>query len=186
MGKIKAKKETDVKTKKKVKPKKYKEVKILSDTQMEIRRLIIIAIITVILVIGVYFLSVLVVDKRNTNTTEEETTAEISYSKITVGMILNRPYDNYYVIVYDSNSNFATYYDSVASSYSYSDNAKKIYTIDLGNELNKNYVSESGTTNTKAKKITDLEFGEVSLVEVKNGSITSITDGIDNIKTKLD
>ncbi|MGN1342861.1 MAG: hypothetical protein ACI4VL_06720, partial [Bacilli bacterium] len=65
----------------------------------EIVRFIIIFFIIAVVVIGLYFLSKSIVDKRNSdnNTTE---TIEIAYDKLNVGMIFNRPYDEYYVMIY--------------------------------------------------------------------------------------
>ena len=47
---------------------------------------------------------------------------------------------------------------------------KHVYTIDLSNELNKaQYDAEN--VNTKAKKVSEMKVGDITLIKVKNGKI---------------
>lgn len=182
MGKYKAKVSNNNKSTNK--PKKIKETKLLSDNQIELRRLIIIFVITIVFIIGVYFLTVFILNKRNA--VEEETTkGTINYNTLAVGTLLNRPYDNYYVLVYDSTSNKGAYYDSIFQSYVSNENGKKIYSCDLSSELNKKYIANDGKSNPGAKVIEDLKFGEVTLIEVKNRQIVNYIENIDSINNLL-
>ena len=69
----------------------------MNNLDNEIYRFIVIFFIIALVVIGLYFLSKGIVSKR---TSSENTvdTIEIAYDKLNVGMIFNRPYDEYYVM----------------------------------------------------------------------------------------
>ena len=164
-----------------------KTVKYHSENELEIRRFIIILVIMIGLIIGIYFLSEYVVEKRkdDTETSEKTTEVSIDYDKIYVGMILNRPYDEYYVMAYDSEDERAVYYDRLIKKNELSVNAKKIYFCDLNNELNKKYKSENENGNKDAKNVQDLSFGRVTLLEIKKGKITSYIEDIEEIKNIL-
>ena len=163
-----------------------KDVKVRTETEDEIRRFIIILVVVMVLIVGVYFLSQLIVNKREEdNTTTNTTTAKIDYDMASVGTILNRPYDSYYVMIYDSEDNNAMYYSSVLTKYQKT-NKGKIYYVDLGNDLNKKYKSNEETGNKDAKSIDDFSFGNVTLLKITNSNVTNYYEGIDKIKEVLE
>ena len=100
-------------------------------------------------------------------------------------MIFNRPYDEYFVMVYDSSDNDAMIYSSLISKYSQKEDSLKIYYCDLSNKLNKEFVSSDGTTNSNAKSVSEFKFGQVTLIKVRNGKIVSYIENIDTIKSAL-
>ena len=188
MAKIKAKKTVDMKdadtSSKKVK--KIKKERYVSETEEEVRRLIIILIVITLFVVGMYFVSKRIVDKRNTNTnTTQDTEASISYDVISVGTLLNRPYTEYYVLAYDSEDEDAMYYSSLLSNYKSKKEKEKIYFLDLGNALNKSYKSDSITGNASAKSIEDLSFGNITLLKIKKGAIVSYIEDLSKIESEL-
>ncbi|MGN1378799.1 MAG: hypothetical protein ACI4XR_00135 [Bacilli bacterium] len=150
----------------------------------EIVRFIIIFFIIAVVVIGLYFLSKSIVDKRNSdnNTTE---TIEIAYDKLNVGMIFNRPYDEYYVMIYDSNIEQAVYYSTILTKYKNTDNSIKIYYCDLSEKVNSVYYSETENGNTNASNINELSFGNLTLIKIKNGKIALYLEDIEDIKKEL-
>ena len=190
MAKYKAKvntKEVEKNTKKKSKKeiKTIKSTSSLTDDQIKIRSFIITLIVMIILVVGLYFLSVLIIDKKdnkNTNTTKD-TEVEISYDIASVGMILNRPYNDYYVMVYDSTISEAMYYSSLITSYMNKENSKKIYFTDLSTRLNKAYASGNETGNKDVKNNTeDFSFGKVTLLHIKDNTVVNYYENIDTIE----
>ena len=187
MAKIKAKKSSAIEEKKiKQKQRKIKDVKVRSEGEEEIRRFIIILIIVIILVVGIYFLSKLIVNKRESeNTTANEVAGEINYDVLNVGMIFNRPYTEYYVLLYDSENVDAIYYSSIMTNYIHSDDALKIYYCDLGNSLNSKYVSSDGKSNKNATTLEEFAFGKITLLKIKDGKITKYLDTTDEIVNEL-
>ena len=92
------------------KNKKIKETKYISEEAKEIRNFVIILISIIVIVLIVYGVSkVFMKDEKNTT---EDTVQEgkIDYDKVSVGMIFNRNYDEYYVAVYNEENNQAVLY----------------------------------------------------------------------------
>ncbi len=164
--------------------KKLKNQKYYTEEQKEIQKFIIIIIVLVLVIGAIYFLTDKFVEQGNSNNT---TTGEINYDKATIGTLLNRPYDEYYAMIYSSNSTEASYYNSIKNNYSSKDDGLKIYYIDLDNELNKKYynVNNDNKSNPSAKSIDEINLGDITLIKVKNGEIVSYIEDIEQIKTEL-
>ena len=181
MAKYTIRKEKDNK-----KGKKLKEQKIINDNELEVRNFFIILVIVLVIVLALYFVSKTIVDKRsNTNTNTNTTTAEVDYSLVTVGTILNRPYDEYYVMVYNSEDTNAIYYANLFTKYSSKENGLKIYFCDLNNSLNKDYVSDEKTGNPYARTTEDFSFGKITLLKVRYGQVVAYLEDIDLISNEL-
>ena len=153
-----------------------------SDTEIEVYRFIKILIGVIIVVAGAYFIAN-AIDKKNESTKETATEVEISSTKIIVGSILNRPYDNYYVLAYKSQDNESVVYETLLSMYLSKEKALKVYVVDLDNGLNKGYYSEKG--NPKATKIDDLKISSPTLIKVSKKKIAKYVEGQESIKKEL-
>lgn len=164
--------------------KKLKNQKYYTEEQKEIQKFIIIVVVLVLVIGAIYFLTDKFVEQGNSNNT---TTGEINYDKATIGTLLNRPYDEYYAMIYSSNSTEESYYNSIKNNYSSKDDGLKIYYIDLDNELNKKYynVNNDNKSNPSAKSIDEINLGDITLIKVKNGEIVSYIEDIEQIKTEL-
>lgn len=154
-----------------------------TDDEKLVVKFIVVLIIISLIAVGFYFISKNIVKNRDDNIVESNVT--ISYDKVNVGMIFNRPYDEYFVMVYDSSDNDAMIYSSLISKYSQKEDSLKIYYCDLSNKLNKEFVSSDGTTNSNAKSVSEFKFGQVTLIKVRNGKIVSYIENIDTIKSAL-
>lgn len=154
-----------------------------TDDEKLVVKFIVVLIIVSLIAVGFYFISKNIVKNRDDNIVESNVT--ISYDKVNVGMIFNRPYDEYFVMVYDSSDNDAMIYSSLISKYSQKEDSLKIYYCDLSNKLNKEFVSSDGTTNSNAKSVSEFKFGQVTLIKVRNGKIVSYIENIDTIKSAL-
>ena len=92
--------------------------------------------------------------------------------------MFNRPYDEYYVFLYDLTSSSASQYQSLISNYEKKDNAKKIYFVDLSTKFNSPYVSDK--SNKKPTKASEVQVKDSALVLIKNGKVSkyyeSVTD----------
>lgn len=183
MAKVKAKKSINPELEKNTK--KIKNIKITDENDDIIKRFLLLFVIIVIIVIGVYFLTTLLVDKRTPKSDDNTLTGEVNSSIVSVGTMLNRPYNEYYVMVYDADDAEAIYYSSLITNYEKKENAKKIYFCNLGNKLNSDFSAKGGESNPEAKTIDELKFGKVTLIKVKDGKINKYIENIDDIKATL-
>lgn len=163
--------------------KKIKKVK--TEEQAEIIKFIIILIVVVALVVGIYFFTKKFVTKDEEKNETQEVTGTVNYNVTIIGTLLNRPYDEYYALIYDSTSNKAAKYQGIYSSFvSGPESTTKMYYIDLSNKLNELYYSEE-ETNPKATTISELKLGDFTLIKVKDGKISKYLEDEDAIKKEL-
>lgn len=182
MAKVKAKKSSavELKTNSKIKDK-----KVLTETEETIKKFVVLVVIMIVVVVGGYFGSRAIVDGRASNTQDETVAGEIDYDVVSVGMIFNRPYKEYYVMVYDAEDPEAVHYSSVITKYQAKKDAVKLYFCDLGSALNDEYKAGEDTTNVNTNKIEELKFGSVTLLKIKNGKVDKYYEGIEKIKKTL-
>lgn len=108
------------------------------------------------------------------NDNNEEVTA-IQYTNILAGETFNQNSDEYYVIFSDSKGfNYATYETIITNN-----SDKKIYLVDLANELNKKYISEESNSNVQSAA--DLKVKDNTLIKISNKTNTLYLEGKDNI-----
>lgn len=171
---------------------KYVEKNLKGATEDEnlIRNFIILVVVIAIIIGIVYFAAEFF--KKEPKYEREVTAGSINYDKLSVGMILNRPYDEYYVLVYDSTSPEAIKYSTIMSMYinaeeEDSKNHIKIYYCDLDNDLNKSYynVGNDNESNPNAKKIEDFDFGDLTLIKIKKGKVVEYVEDYKTIQEKL-
>ena len=170
MAKVKAKKsEVVVETKKDIK-KKEKRIKLqnqkdTNDTETEVKRFISILVALLIVVGLLYFLA----NKGSNNTNTNEIV--IQYNDISVGMILNRKeYSEYYVLAYFNDSDNYTDLNKLYRTYRNRDNVKKLYTIDLNDEINASFVSKEGSK-LDVTNAADFRFNTDTLLYIKDGKV---------------
>ena len=160
---------------------------ISSEEENEVKTFVIIIIIIALIAGVIYFIT----EKINGDSSIDAkgvTAGAINYDKISVGTLLNRPYENYYVVVYDAESKDAVKYSTMMTLYKQkTEDVKKIYYCDLGNKLNSPYynVNEDNKSNPAAKDIKDLDFGDLTLLEIKNGKIVDYIEDYTTIHEKL-
>ena len=142
---------------KRLKTKKYE-----SEDTKEIKNLILITLGIIIIVLGFYFLTNKKLSKNNSN-------VEFDYSTITVGEIFNRPYSEYYVFLYDGSSESASSYKSLVSKYEEKEEAIKIYTVDLSQNLDNKYISEE--SNHNPSKPSEVKIKDSALILIKDGKV---------------
>lgn len=174
--------------------KELKRIKMLNkqmniNDENEIKSFIVI-LLFIIAVIGVLYLITKVTKNETTSDDSTVQSGTINYDKLSVGMILNRPYDEYYVILYDSNDNNSIIYSTILSNYMNKKGGKdyiKIYYCDLGNELNAPYynVKNDNISNKNAKKVEEFDFGSLTLLKIKKGKIVSYIENQEKIEELL-
>ena len=154
-----------------------------------IRSFVIIVIVIAVLAGVIYFLTNKFVAK-NDEYVDTVTPGSINYDIVSVGTMFNRPYDDYYVLVYNVEDTAAVKYSAIMSKYkenSEKDGYKQIYICDLNSSLNSKYynVNNDHKSNPKATGINDLNFGDLTLLEIKNSKIVKYVEKYDTIKEML-
>ena len=151
----------------------YKSNKNVSDADYDIKKFLIILTILIVVVVGLYFLSNAIVNKRDNKESNVNTNVTISYDTLNVGMIFNRPYDD------------AMVYSTLITNYTKKENSIKIYYCDLNKIVNKDYKSKDGKSNPNASSVQELSFNEVTLLKIRNKKVVNYIDNIDQIKSTL-
>ena len=161
-----------------------KKNNIKTEEQKEIKKFIII-LLAILLIVGcVYFITDKFIEKGDYSNTIP---GSINYDRATIGTMLNRHEEEYYVFIYNSTKEEASYYSSLINKYQNKEEALKVYFIDLNNELNKDYynVNNDNISNKKAKTIKELDLGDITLIQVKNNNISMYEDDISKIENLL-
>lgn len=163
-----------------------KQEKYISDEARAIRSFIFIILGISIVVLGVYGITK-ALKKDKTSTDEENVRAgAIDYDVVSIGTMLNRNEDEYYVALYDAEDSKAVLYSAIINKYLGKDKAKSIYFCDLGNAINSNYyVGKDKESNPNAKSIEELALGDLTFIKVKKGKIVKYIEDIDTIKQEL-
>lgn len=165
--------------------KRIKIKSIKSEEQKQLENFLKILIIIVIFMFGAYIVTKIFMNNEN-NYKNDIVNGTINYEKLIVGNILNQNYSEYYVIVFSENDKDAIYYRTIFDLYNNKENAKKIFRIDLNDKMNYKYVlKENEKENDKPEKITDLKFGNFTLVKIKDKKIIKYINNIEEAKKEL-
>ena len=168
--------------------KKNKSVKYVTEEQKEVKKFIFVLIGLIIIIVGIYFFTRAFVTKDlfdNKTNEKEYQTGTINSDIAIVGNMLNRPYEEYYVLAFDSEGTKAIEYNGIVSKYISNEKSLKVYHIDLANELNKKYVATDENISKEFESIEKLKLGEITLIKVKNKKVTKFITNIDNITKEL-
>jgi len=152
-----------------------KKEKYHTDEQIEVIRFVKILVILIVLVVGVYFFTRIFVTKDLFNQEKDQDTAvqgEINYNITLIGNMFNKPEEEYYIMMYDTEDINAVYYSGMITNYSRNEKALKIYFADLSNGLNKKYVTDDSTSvKVNTMNFEDFKVGELALIKVSKGKI---------------
>ena len=121
---------------------------------------------------------------KEEKTEEKEVVGQVNYDVAIMGSLLNRPYKEYYAVIYDTTGDYMYDMSSLVTAYKGVKDAKHIYTVDLNNKLNKDYY-DPANVNTKAKTLNEIKVGDITLVKVKDGKISKYITDLDKMKSEL-
>ncbi len=172
---------------KKGKNKKVKLEKYRSEEQIEIIRFIRILIVVIILIIGIYLFTRLFVTKDllNNSTNESEINeGSINYNVTNIGSLLNKPENEYYVMIYNTENLRSVYYSGLLTNYERNEDALKVYFADLNKELNKKFY-DSENASKEFINISDFKVGDLTLIKIKNGKVDRILTNEEEISIEL-
>jgi len=134
--------------------------------------------IVVSLIVGIFYVITLFVNKKEEIAEEEKTPATIQYDNILVGNILTQPNKKYYVLVTNEDVNKKVY-EAYLSNYRNIENSIRVYYSDLENPLNSKFLKEE--SNFKIKNITEIAFKESTLLLIENKKISKTYEGNEKI-----
>ena len=157
----------------------------MSEENKEVKKFIIIFIIVIIVVVGIYFFTKNVVKKdeniqsdTNTDQTQE---VNIDYNSVIVGNMLNKNESNYYVILYRSKDDNVGEYMTLISNYQGTSSKMPLYKVDLSSGLNSKFYDPEHI-NLNPNDINDYRFGNITLLEVKEGKVIKTYTELEDIK----
>lgn len=158
--------------------KKVKKNKVSYKTaeQEELIKFVVVVLVLAVIIAGVYLATRAFVTK-DLFTSEGESTSEmvegsVNYEVAIMGQILNRPYDEYYVVIYNqTEGDYIS--DMLTLVYDYTEKEEHLhmYSVDLSNKLNEGYYDPENV-NTKAKDLSEIKVGDITLIKVKKGKIS--------------
>ena len=154
-----------------------------SDEQLEITKFIKILVILLILIGAVYFISKNVSKNKESEKENDTVEVNINYDKVIIGNLFNRPYDNYYVFIYDSTGDEAGLYSQLITKYKNNTEAIKTYYADLNNGLNKKFYDVDNVNYTN--DLESLKVGDFTLLKISNGKISKSVSTYENAKKEL-
>ncbi len=142
---------------------------------------VVITTLVVVAVLGAFYgISLYLNSISGPNYVKDVAEAYIQYDEILAGNTFSSDKNDYSVVYFDREDEFVTTNIMTAINENNStDNPKKIYIVDMSNAINSKYVSEK--TNTKVSNLSELEIGEPTLINIKNGKVTKVITNTDEI-----
>ena len=147
-----------------------------------IKQFITTLIILIIIVLGIYLFTKFFVTKDTASDTSETEVDYINPEMAIVGTMLNKGKDTYYVILYSTEDENAATYASLLNKYTSSDDYITTYRVDLSNPMNSKYVATGSDVNTESDVLSELKFGKITVLEIKDGKITDSFETVENIE----
>ena len=144
--------------------------------------------IVIIFICAFYFLTVYITSKNGNNDSKkddtESTTSEISYSDIMVGRSFSISDGEYYVVYYDkTDDSINSSLTSVVSDYKSKEEHLDIYSVNMGDGLNKKYAKDE--SNHNPSNASEFAISGPTLIKFSDGEVVDYVEGIDEITDYL-
>ena len=163
---------------------KRKKLDMVNEDEKEILRFIVIVVV-ILLVVGIIYLISYFKERQNEYHYDDVKSGVVDSGIVTIGTMLNKAEDEYYVAIYKDDDTKATYYNNIISSYASKEKALNVYYCNLNNKLNEDYIAKDGKSNPKAKKMEDLQLGDFTLLKIKEGKITKYIEDTTKFEEEL-
>lgn len=149
----------------------------------ELSKLIKIVLIVTGIMVIFYGVTVVVTKKANEAALEaNKQKAEIQYDSIMIGSMLNID-GSYYVLIEDENDVRASEYTNLLQIIKANDEAPTIYTANLGDSFNKNYLSNESNYDSNLE---NFKVKGTTLIKISDHKIKETYDNYDSIIKKLE
>ncbi len=157
------------------------------DESEEIKKFMIILITMIILVAIIFIFTKYVINDGDIKLPyDPEVTGAVNYDVVTVGTMLNKSDEEYYVIIYDDESVNAALYANIVGGYLSQEDPLPVYYSDKMNNFNSKYLAtEENPENTNPKVIEDLAIGEFAFIKIAGGKISKYISTVEELKTEL-
>lgn len=150
----------------------------------------VIKIILVVAIIFAIFYAITTIVVEKTPVSEENSVVVIDSTKITLGQLLNRKEEQYFVLatkpsLYKSANTYANYtefYNNYINKYNQQTDSLEFYYVDLDDAMNKRYFGEELNITDEMDK---LMLNDEVLFKINNGKIEKSYVGKDSIIEKL-
>ncbi len=128
-----------------------------------------------------YFLTTRILEKDKEDIKEEKYNAVIQYDKILAGESFNMEREEYLVVYYDATDEFEDLSSSV-SAYQSKEDVIKLYSVDLGDFMNKKYITDGDIITSSPS---ELRVRNNTMLRFKAGEVTEVFDNKEKIKEYL-
>ena len=112
---------------------------------------------------------------------DEKIPVEIQNIEIMAGSTFNRTEEEYYVLMYDFDGDYAEKGIAIYNLYTQKEGSIKMYVVDLGRSFNSGYVV-SDKTQVNTNDVSTLKVMNPTLIKVKAGKAVSVFAGAEEIK----
>lgn len=156
------------------------------EVSTEVKQLLAITV-AVLLFLGLfYFLTVFILNDDDTSTkTDDDTEVEVQFDEILIGKSFSLKDSKYYVLYYETNDeDISSDMASLVSTYRSSNKDLYLYTVDMSNALNSQFIAEEA--NEDASKASELKINGPTLIKFVDGEIDEYIDGVDDITEELE
>lgn len=167
--------------------KKKKKIKVeenISFDSSEIKKVVITTSVVLIFFACFYFLTVAIVNKDEkkddtADSSSKTNEVEIQHEEILLGSSFSIKDDQYLVVYYDTADDDLSSLTSAISTYRSSSKDVNLYTVDMGDGLNKGFVGE--TPNKKATKASELSISGPTIIKFTDNKISTYIEGMDKV-----
>ncbi len=167
--------------------KKKKKIKVeenISFDSSEIKKVVITTSVVLIFFACFYFLTVAIVNKDEkkddtADSSSKTNEVEIQHKEILLGSSFSIKDDQYLVVYYDTTDDDLSSLTSAISTYRSSSKDVNLYTVDMGDGLNKGFVGE--TPNKKATKASELSISGPTIIKFTDNKISTYIEGMDKV-----
>lgn len=144
--------------------------------------------IVIIFICAFYLLTLYITSKNGNNDSKkddtESTTSEISYSDIMIGRSFSISDGEYYVVYYDkTDDSINSSLTSVVSDYKSKEEHLDIYSVNMGDGLNKKYAKDE--SNHNPSNASEFAISGPTLIKFSDGEVVDYVEGIDEITDYL-
>lgn len=151
----------------------------IEQTSFEIKRIIKIIIIMAITLILFYFLTLGILNKKESII--KEYNPSIEYNKILVGQSFTQKRNEYLVFYYNSDKDDMDKIHSLISQYNDKKDKLYLYSVDMNEAFNKAYISDE--SNEIAESAAELKINGMTIIHFKDHKIVEYVT--DNVETYL-
>ena len=134
-----------------------------------------------------YFMTLyLTRNERESKKKDDDTNSVSTFSKTEtiIGRSLDMSDGEYYVLCYDTtDEDISSVYSEIVNNYNAKGDITTLYTVDMGNVLNKGYASDS--SNTSPTTAEEIKINGPTLMKVNNHQVVLYIEGEEGIRNSL-